>query len=119
MMRTSTPLSACTGPKLLRRPTSAITGTCTVNGVRGLSTTLCMAQPPGYFGQRHATQHDDRISQIFRRAAEAERRHQLGKVGQEKCANDRGDDTALGNTAQRVTADHDCRDGAEQIRKPA
>src|SRR5277367_105779 len=112
MMRTSTPLSACTGPKLLRRPTSVITGTCTVNGVTGLSTTLCTAQPPRYFGQRYATQHDGRIGQIFSRAAEAECRHQLGKVGQEKRADDGGNDTAFGDTAQRITADHHCRDGA-------
>src|SRR5271163_4320764 len=81
MIRTSTPLSACTGPKLLRTLASVMTGMYAVVGsVFAGSTTLCIAQPPGDFGKRHATQHDDSVCQILGGTAEAERRHQLRQI---------------------------------------
>src|SRR5262245_10371296 len=104
-IRTSTPLSARTGPKLLRMSASVITGTCAVVAATAVlmascAATSCIAQPPGYFGQRHAAQHDERVGQIFRRAAEAERGHKLRQIGEEERADDGRDHAALGEAAE-------------------
>src|SRR5579863_790485 len=96
MIRTSTPLSACTGPKLLRMPMSVITGTCAVTPGSKVSTTLCMAQPPRNFRKRNAAQHDNRVRQILRGSAEAERSHQLCQVSEKKGAVHGGNHASLG-----------------------
>src|SRR5215813_6574105 len=99
---------------------SVITGTCAVVATTAApktscTATSCIAEPPGYFRERHAAQHDERVGQIFRRAAEAERGDELREIGEEERADDSRDYAALGEAAERIAADHDRRNGAEQI----
>src|SRR6202035_2891624 len=72
MIKTSTPLSAFTGPKLLRMSASVMTGTCAVTATLAASKTSCMAEPPGYFWKRYAAEHDDGVGEILGGTAEAE-----------------------------------------------
>src|ERR1700733_12341600 len=119
VIRTSTPLRARTGPKLLRIPASVITGTCTVTPGSSLSGVLCMAQPPGNFRKRNAAEDDDRVGQVLGGPAEAECRDQLRQVSEKKGADHGCDHASFGQAAERVAADHHRGDGAEKIRQTA
>src|SRR6185312_5805019 len=114
-MTRSTPRSACTGPKLLCTRCKSITGTGAVTRIAAST----MTQPPGDLGHGHTAQHDDRVGQILGRAAEAERRHELGKISQKERADHGGDDAALGDAADRIAATHHRRDGAEKVGQAA
>ena len=73
------------------------------------------ANAPARFDNADAGDDDDGLNDVLGRCLEADREHELAEIGEEQRADDGCGDAAAQAAADGIAADHDRRDGRQQI----